>query len=157
MNTPFCLFLSLSIDLDMESLFLLALAGMFNAAMDSIATRYSRSVFSKLNPQFWNPEISWENMWLMPLQPSPNYWYYFGHPPPHAEAFPYSSTIFSFLTDGWHLCKFLMLWCIAFAVATYSSDCAIWFMALLSYCSFTLTFTIFYVHIFNIEGKEEGS
>lgn len=54
----------------------------------------------------WNSRESWRNKWALgpngqPLPYEPK-WYHFGVYLPHAEAFPYSSTLFVFLTDAEH-------------------------------------------------------
>ena len=75
------------------ALTLLLLAGISEAIMDKLQFHYSLSVFSKFNPLFWNPEISWKNKWKNgdSLQ---------------GEKFWLSSTLFVFTTDAWHLFKF---------------------------------------------------
>jgi hypothetical protein len=84
------------------SLACLILAGMANGVMDTLQFHYAGSPFERMSEQaqrYWNPRISWENKYarneegklLQPTRPS----------------FPGSTTVFSFLTDGWHLMKFL--------------------------------------------------
>lgn len=81
---------------------LLVMAGMANGVMDTLQFHYAGSGFERMSEQaqrYWNPGISWENKYtrnaegqlLQPLRP----------------AFLGSTTVFSFLTDGWHLMKFL--------------------------------------------------
>lgn len=72
---------------------LLLLAGVSEAIMDKLQFHYSLSVFSRFNPLFWNPDISWKNKWKNgdKLQ---------------GEKFWLSSTLFVFTTDAWHLFKF---------------------------------------------------
>ena len=132
----------------MESLFYIALAGFFNSIMDILFSNFEGSIFSQLNPLFWNPQVSWKNKWAQPFpQPTENKWYYFGFPPPYKERFPYSSTIFVFLTDAWHLAKALMLFFIMLAVVSYKPLISYWGDALLLYVTFTGVFTIFYSYI----------
>ena len=75
------------------ALILILLVGISEAIMDKLQFHYSLSVFSKFNPLFWNPEISWKNKWKNGdnLQ---------------GEKFWLSSTLFVFTTDAWHLFKF---------------------------------------------------
>jgi hypothetical protein len=133
----------------MTSLFFIALGGFFNSIMDILFTGYGKSIFASLNnPLFWNPQVSWKNKWAQPFpQPSENKWYYFGFPPPYKERFPYSSTIFVFLTDGWHLSKALMLLCIMLSVVTYEPIISFWGDVALWYTMFTTVFTIFYSYV----------
>ena len=134
---------------DMVTLLLIVLAGFFNAVMDTLFTHFSQSIFKNLNPLFWNPEESWQNKWAQPFpQPYEPKWYYFGFPPPYKERFPYSSTIFVFLTDAWHLAKALMLACIMGGIVLYEPIVGGWGDFFIYYCSFTFTFTMFYTYIF---------
>lgn len=43
-------------------------------------------------------------------------WYHFGIAPKYEEAFPYSSTLLVWLTDGEHLFQFLKDLCLAIAI-----------------------------------------
>ena len=132
----------------MTTLFLLMLAGMCNAVMDTLFSHYDISIFKSLNPLFWNPEVSWKNKWAQPYpQPAEDKWYYFGFIPPYKERFPYSSTIFVFLTDAWHLFKFFMLTFIFLGVVLYTPmvrQCADFFIY---YIAYTFTFTMFYDYV----------
>lgn len=74
-------------------------AGLSNGVMDSLQFHYPATAFSnaqRFNQQFWNPAESWRNK-------------YRNSDVKQGEAFVGSSTVFVFLTDGWHLVKFLML------------------------------------------------
>jgi hypothetical protein len=46
------------------SLLSISLSGIFNAVMDTLSHHYSKSIFVKYNPQFWNPQISWRNKYI---------------------------------------------------------------------------------------------
>lgn len=72
----------------------------FEACMDKLLFHYHESIFTKLNPLFWNSEISWKNKYKEDLK-TPKF---FG-----------STTFFVSLTDGWHLMKWLFN--ISFSVA----------------------------------------
>jgi len=80
------------------------LAGMANGVMDDLQFHYYDSIASNWDEQFWNPEISWRNKYasnqegalVRPLQPK-----FFG-----------STSFLVFLTDGWHLAKFIFLLCL---------------------------------------------
>lgn len=67
-----------------------------DAVMDKLQFHWNRTIFyihpSRYNPKFWNPEISWKNKWDEDTL-KPKFWG--------------STTIFVFLTDAWHLFKFI--------------------------------------------------
>jgi hypothetical protein len=46
------------------SLILLSLAAICNAIMDTLQFHFETSVFSKLNKNYWNPNISWRNKYI---------------------------------------------------------------------------------------------
>lgn len=71
-----------------------ALAAVCNAVMDVIAFKFKRSIFGNLNENYWNPSKSWRNKYKDKMA-------YKG------PAFIGSTTVFSFLTDAWHLFQFL--------------------------------------------------
>ena len=70
------------------------LAGVAEAHMDTLQFHFYRSRFSSFNHSFWNPEISWKNKYKL-------------NDPRYGPRFPGSTTIFVFVTDAWHLMKFL--------------------------------------------------
>lgn len=88
------------------------LAGLADGIRDVLSFRYDRSIFPQqygeqvlgAGPDFWNPEISWRNKWK-------------NGDPQQGERVPGSSTVFVFLTDGWHLLQFLMLTFFQLAIA----------------------------------------
>jgi hypothetical protein len=78
---------------------LIVLSGASEGIMDVLDHAFHRSIFKKLNPQWWNPEVSWENKWKGKNLTK--------------ERFLGSATIFVFVTDAWHLFKALrstLLW-----------------------------------------------
>ncbi len=84
-----------------------------------------------------------DNKYAYPIQPYVKKWYYFGLiTPEHKENFPYSTTIFVFLTDYWHKQQFIFLNCYTFAtcllVGNYAYEKMIAFVTLqvLSHLSF---------------------
>lgn len=88
------------------------LAGVADGTRDVLSFRYDRSVFPQgpgerllgAGEMFWNPDISWRNKWK-------------NGDPGQGERFPGSSTVFVFLTDGWHMLQFLMLTFFQLAIA----------------------------------------
>src|SRR6056297_2961513 len=63
------------------------------------------------NRQFLNTNLSWKNKYALnligELKPYEQKWYHFGIKPAYEERFPYSTTLFVFLTDGEHLFQFI--------------------------------------------------
>lgn len=81
------------------SLACLVLAGMANGVMDTLQFHFARQRVISQESLYWNPTKSWVLKYKLneegkPLQPL-------------RAAFPGSTTALSFLTDGWHLMKFL--------------------------------------------------
>ena len=72
--------------------FFVCLFGVFDGVKDTLAHHYSISVFSP-GSTFWNADVSWCNKWQ--------------NCEAGKERFLGSSTVFVWLTDGWHLMKFL--------------------------------------------------
>ena len=77
---------------------LLALASASNAVMDTLSTRYDRSVFVHFpaDRQWLDPRISWVNKWK-------------DGDPKKGDAFPLSCTALAFTTDAWHFFKTLAI------------------------------------------------
>lgn len=69
-------------------------AAICNAVMDVLAFKYKRSIFKNMNPNFWNPSISWRNK-------------YKDNDERKGPAFLGSTTFLVFTTDAWHLFQFL--------------------------------------------------
>ena len=122
----------------MISVILLILAGIFNSCMDTLKTHYSVSIFSKWKNQDWvNPSLSWVNKW----KPKTKFGDFI------------MSTVLVWMTDFWHLCKFLMLWSIMFAIVFYVPLINWWADILIFYCAFTIIFEIFYSKILILKNK----
>jgi hypothetical protein len=85
-------------------LIFLSLVGFFEAVMDKLQFNYNKSIFINFkNQQFWNPKISWKNKWE-------------NGDKDNGERFLFSSTLFVFTTDAWHLAKFFRNICIAISM-----------------------------------------
>lgn len=135
----------------MISLILCALAGMLNATYEILFVGFKYSIFRKLNPKYWDPYESWIYKWKYPLTVPTKHWYYFKIYPRYEERFPYSSTIFVWLTDAWHLFKAIMLMCLMLAVVFYTPIVNTFVDFIMLYCVFTFTFTIFFDYILRIK------
>jgi|2_EtaG_2_1085320.scaffolds.fasta_scaffold02313_2 hypothetical protein len=112
-----------------------ALAGLAEAIMDTVQFHYGKSIFSKFDPYFWDPSISWKNK-------------YKDGKPEAGPRFQGSTTFFVGLTDGWHLaklCRNLFLFIgIFFLAYTY---CDLWSVVLhviLCRLIYGIGFTVFY-------------
>jgi hypothetical protein len=89
---------------------LICIAALCNAVMDVLNSRYDKSIFSLLpeSLQSWcDPTISWVNKWK-------------NGNPKYGDRFPLSSTMFVFVTDLWHCCKFIMLMCFFISIALHN-------------------------------------
>jgi hypothetical protein len=118
------------------SIIFIILAGICNACMDVVSFRWFTCVFCNgkpANERWFNPSLSWKNKWK-PLSTT-------------EERFFGSSTIFVFLTDFWHLCKFLMLLFITGAIVFYHPIINWWGDLLLIYSIFTVIFELFFSKI----------
>jgi len=117
------------------SIILIIIAGICNAIMDVLKTRYNTSIFTELKYQQWlKPSLSWKNKWKDgDINKGPRF---FG-----------SSTFFSFITDFWHLSKTIMLVCIMLAIVFYVPLFTWYFDFAIYYISFTIPFEIFYSKI----------
>lgn len=87
------------------SLLMLGAAVGCNAVMDTLQFHFQGSVFDAeaLNPQWWNPKLSWANKWQDGL-------------PERGESFPLSSTALAGVTDAWHFFKSLTILFVGLAV-----------------------------------------
>jgi len=122
----------------MISVILMILAGILNSCMDVLQFKYQNSIF-----KFWKSQ-----QWIDPSKSSQNKWKYDEFGMWTGEKFFGSSTFLVFLTDFWHLCKFLMLLSISAAIIFYTPLVNWWIDILILYCSFTVTFELFYSKIF---------
>lgn len=68
----------------------LILAAVCNALMDTLSHHYSSSIFKYKNPQFWNPNVSWQ----------------------YAKFLPFTK----YRVDAWHLAKSAMIIFLCFAI-----------------------------------------
>lgn len=91
----------------MISLILLIIAAIIiDTAMDMDMNDFPQSIFTKYNPNFWNPTICYKNKWKDGISGgTPKF---FG-----------STTFLVFLTDGWHLLKSAFLTTIVLSIILY--------------------------------------
>jgi hypothetical protein len=105
--------------------------------MDVIRFRWKKSYFSNIkNPKildFVYPPLSWDNKWKSIRGKK--------------EKFLFSSTIFVFLTDLWHLCKFLMLMFFCVAISLYEPIIVWYFDFIIYYTIYGIVFELFYSKI----------
>jgi len=116
----------------MISLILLILGGIFSACVDVLRFRWNTSIFRNWPNQLWvNPNFSWRNKWK-------------DGDPEKGEKFLGSSTIFVWLTDFWHLCKFIMILLFVGSIVFYNPMIVWWLDIIILYCSFTIIFELFF-------------
>jgi len=92
----------------MISLILVIISGMCNAIVDTISFKYYISIFSKLNPKFWNPEISWKNKYVD------------SNVTKGRKKLLWKINYPVQITDAWHLFKTLGIFLYIFAIVFYS-------------------------------------
>jgi hypothetical protein len=131
------------------------LAGICCAVYEIIYVAYDNSIFRNLNPEYWNPKMSWIYKWSSPIKQgsAPKRWYHFGMTPQRPERFPYSSTIFVALTDAWHLFKSIMLLCIMVSLVNYTEIINPIVDTIIFYVCFTFPFEMFYTYILRVKNK----
>ncbi len=100
-----------------SSLIFWVLASICNSIMDKTNHHYSKSIFVKLNPMWWNGEISWKNKYIdgdstLGLR----------------KLFPKSNGLLGKinypvqLSDAWHFFKTLMIIFLVLSVITFDSS-----------------------------------
>lgn len=112
------------------------LAAICMAAMDKIQHHWSTSIFSRLGA-WWNPSESWRLKWK-------------NGDPKQGERFPGSSTVFVFITDFWHLAKWVMLKAIFAAMAW--GLYGVWWQRVVAFvvlhAAFSMGFELFFRFVF---------
>jgi hypothetical protein len=88
----------------MFSLLFIMLAAACNAVMDKVKDHFDKSIFSNMDKQFWNPEISWKNKYIN-LDP--------------AQGFV-KKPFYTSYSDGWHLFKTMMIVFLCLAISLYT-------------------------------------
>lgn len=107
---------------------------MFKAIADTLAHHYSTSIFSKYNPKYFDPSISWLNKYVdNDATKGINKWK------------------FQPLTDAWHLSNSLMICC--FIALPFIAPTNIYGGYGLAGCINILSFNTFYNHILKIKTK----
>ena len=128
----------------MISLLLVALAAACNAVMDVLSFHYKQSIFTKSNPQWWNPAISWKNKYVSDTYSGVNISIrrklYFG------SLFMINYPVF--LTDAWHFFKSLMIVLLGFAIVLYNPVINVFVDIILVGLAWNLTFNVLYDKVF---------
>lgn len=88
----------------MVSIILIILAAIFYSIQWTLQFHYNESWFVRLNPNFWNPIISWVNK-------------YKNNDPKQGEKFFGSTTFLTWTTDGFHFFQMLFLTCIFLVIS----------------------------------------
>jgi hypothetical protein len=87
----------------MVSIIFIILAAIFYSIQWTLQFHYNESYFVRLNPKFWDPQISWTNK-------------YKNNDPKQGEKFFGSTTFLVMLSDGFHFFQTLFLTCIFIAI-----------------------------------------
>ena len=124
----------------------MVMGGILNACMDALQFKFNASIFKRWKNQGWvDPAISHANKWK----------YVDGVCV--GEKFFGSSTFLVFLTDLWHLCKFLMILAVSASIVFYNPMINLYSDLFLLYISFTVSFEIFYTKIFIIPIRDQNN
>lgn len=119
----------------------MAIAGFFNACMDTIAHHYDTSIFVDKNELFYNPAKSWANKWTIDSDGSITL----------EERFFLSSTLLVWVTDFWHLSKTMMITFIILSILVYQAKREKLVMYLIDFVllrgSFVLIFHLCYTYL----------
>ena len=73
-------------------------SGIMDALMDTIKDHFSESIFANLNPQFWNPSVSWTDKYKDHNKAE-------GHA--SVKIFGIKFNTLDAFSDAWHISKFL--------------------------------------------------
>ena len=87
----------------LTTLLLILAAGICNGAADSLQFHFAKSFARKWKADYWNPDKSWRRK-------------YEKGDPAQGPAFFGSTTFLVFLTDAWHLAKFLQMACFRLSI-----------------------------------------
>ena len=129
-------------------IFLIVFAGVFNALMDWGSE-------SKFNSSYWNKNVGWRYKYYYKNGKFKKYstkWYNFGYKPRYAEKFPLSTTVFVFLTDGWHLLQFLFhsTWQVAISLTVVINGNDDWHYKLITFIIIKTIFSASFEIIYRI-------
>lgn len=123
----------------MISLILVMLAAICNAVMDTISFHYIKSIFSKLNRQWWDPYVSWKNKyidWDRGKRAEKTIW---GIKYPTA------------LTDAWHFFKSTMIVLMVLAIVLYTPFINPFIDFMIIGLGWNISFNLFYNKIFRLK------
>jgi hypothetical protein len=114
------------------SLIFLSLAAICNAVMDTLQFHFETSVFSELNKNYWNPNISWKNKYVngdTKLGRIKILWI-FDKP--------------VILTDAWHLFKSLMITFLFLSIFTFNIKLNYWYTILILFVVYKVIWGIYF-------------
>lgn len=110
---------------------LIAIAAICNSVMDTCREHFDQSIFSRLNPMFWNGKYSWLNK-------------YRNHLESRGISTFYQLPLMQTFSDSWHLFKSLMIICLC---------CALSLTVCLSFSFFLLQVIVYgaiWIAVFNL-------
>jgi len=114
------------------SLIFLVLAAISNSVMDTLQFHFETSVFSELNKNYWNPNISWRNKYIngdTKLGRIKILWI-FDKP--------------VLLTDAWHLFKSLMITFLFLSIFTFNIKLNYWYTILILFVVYKVIWGIYF-------------
>ena len=117
----------------MISLVFVLFASICNAIMDTISFHYEISIFSKLNPNYWNPTISWKNKYVDWDNGNRERKKIFG------------INIAPAFLDAWHLFKSLMIILFALSIVLYK----VYFNLIIDFIVIGLVWNVFFSLFYN--------
>jgi len=101
----------------MISLILISIAAIFNSIMDTLFDHFNVSIFKNLNPNLWNPMISWKT----------------------------SKTILGYHVDAWHIFKSIMIILLILSIICYKQLINPYLDFLIFGISWNIIFNIFLI------------
>lgn len=116
------------------SITLVIFASIFKSIMDTLQFRYEKSIFSKFNKYWWNPNFSWMNKWKYRDRQN-------------GERFFGSSTFFVWVTDAWHFFQHFMITFMIASIVLYQKQFGILIDFAILYLVYTCTFELFFSKI----------
>jgi len=116
------------------SILFFILASICNAVIDTLAHHYDTSVFVKLNRQFWDASISWENKYYIEIK--------------DGKKIYIAKTGIVWFTDAWHIFKSLMIVFICASIATVMHF-EQWYYSVALFAAYGIIWNVFFNLFYN--------
>jgi len=120
------------------------IAGIFTALAHSLAFKFKKSIFKDMNQEWWNPAKSWKNV-------------YKDRMPSKGAKFLGSTIFFKFVTDAWHLFRFLATSALTLSVVVVFDHLfeLLWWQCLLLFVGLNAIKEIAYYYFFTHYFRDE--